>query len=56
MQMPHFAATRVGRGLPGGLLCPSACQWGWPLAVPRFAHPIPESRRRSHAGLTSEVS
>ena len=51
MQTPHFTATRKGRGFPGGLLCRSACQGGWPLAAPRFAHPIPESRRRNRAGL-----
>ncbi len=51
MQTPQFAATRMGRGFPGGLLCRSACQGEWPLAAPRFAHTIPESRRRGHAGL-----
>jgi hypothetical protein len=51
MQTPQFAATRMGRGFPGGLLCRSACQGEWPLAAPRFAHSIPESRRRGHAGL-----
>jgi hypothetical protein len=51
MQTPHFAATRMGRACPGGLLCLSACQGGWPLAAPRFAHPIPESRRRNRVGL-----
>ncbi len=51
MQTPHFAATRMGRGFPGSLLCLSACQGEWPLAAPRFAHPIPESRRRNRVGL-----
>jgi len=51
MQTPHFAATRMGRGFPGGLLCRSACQGGLPLAAPRFAHPIPESQRRKRVGL-----
>jgi hypothetical protein len=51
MQTPYFAATRWDGAYPGGLLCRSACQGEWPLAAPRFAHPIPESRRRGHAGL-----
>jgi hypothetical protein len=51
MQTPQFAATRMGQGFPGGLLCRSACQGEWPLAASRFAHSIPESRRRGHAGL-----
>ena len=47
----EFCRNPEGRGFPGGLLCRSACQGEWPLAVPRFAHPIPESRRRNCAGL-----
>src|SRR6266403_5089835 len=50
-QAPHFAATRMGRGFSGGLLCREARQWGLPLASPRFAQPIPKSRRRNRAGL-----
>ena len=50
-QTPHFAATLRDGGFPGGLLCRSACQGDWPLAAPRFAHPIPECRRRNRAGL-----
>ena len=49
---PHHAARdRVRGAFPGGLLCRSACQGWWPLAAPRFAHPIPESRRRNRVGL-----
>ena len=50
-QTQHFSATRRDRACPGGLLCHSACQGEWPLAAPRFAHPIPESRRRNRVGL-----
>jgi len=50
-QTPHFAATLRDGGFPGGLLCRSACQGDWPLAAPRFAHSIPECRRRNRAGL-----
>ena len=49
---PHHAARdRVRGAFPGGLLCRSAYQGVWLLAAPRFAHPIPESRRRNRAGL-----
>ena len=51
MQTPQFAAIQRDSSFPGGLLCRSACQGGWPLAAPRFAHSIPESRRRNRAGL-----
>jgi len=51
MQKPHFAATRRDSGFPGGLLCRSACEGGQPFTAPRFAHPIPESRRRNRVGL-----
>ena len=51
-QTPHFTATQRDSGFPGGLLCRSACQGDWPLAAPRFAHPILESRRRSRGGLS----
>jgi len=40
-----------GRGFPGDLLCRAARPWGLPWASRRFAHLIPESRRRGHAGL-----
>src|SRR5437870_11817163 len=50
-QAPHFAATRMGRGFSGGLLCREARQWGLPLASPRFVHPLPKSRRRNRVGL-----
>jgi len=50
-QTRHFAATPGDDGFPGSLLCRSACQGKWPLAAPRFAHTIPESRRRNHVGL-----
>ena len=46
-----FCRNPKGRGFPGGLLCRSACQGGWPLAAPRFAHSIPESHRRNRVGL-----
>ena len=49
---PHHAARdRVRGAFPGGLHCRSACQGVWPLAAPRFAHPILESRRRNRVGL-----
>jgi type II secretion system protein H len=38
-----------GRGFPGDLLCRAARPWGLPWASRRFAHLIPESRRRGHA-------
>src|SRR5207302_2410960 len=54
-QAPHFAATGMGRGFSGGLLCRETRQWGLPLASPRLSwqmrHPIPKSRRRNRAGL-----
>ena len=50
-QTPHFTAIRRDGACPGGLLCRSACQGEWPLAAPRFAHPIPESRRRNRVGF-----
>src|SRR5436853_4818265 len=40
-----------GRGFPGDLLCRAARPWGLPRASRRFAHLIPESLRRGHAGL-----
>src|SRR6266496_3052275 len=40
-----------GRGFPGDLLCRAARPWGLPRALRRFAHLIPESLRRGHAGL-----
>ncbi len=40
-----------GRGFPGDLLCRVARPWGLPRASRRFAHLIPESLRRGHAGL-----
>ena len=56
-QLASLPAPRCARPSPGrlsgrgGLLCHSACQGVWPLAAPRFAHPIPESRRRNRVGL-----
>src|SRR6266704_5457009 len=40
-----------GRGFPGDLRCRAARPWGLPRASRRFAHLIPESLRRGHAGL-----
>src|SRR5713226_8510159 len=48
-------ANPKGRGsvanCAGDLLCRAARPWGLPRASRRFAHLIPESRRRGHAGL-----
>src|SRR5258708_8731062 len=53
-----MSAPRVnpkGRGsvanCAGDLLCRAARPWGLPRASRRFAHLIPESLRRGHAGL-----
>src|SRR5438552_1723659 len=46
-----FCCNPEGRGFSGGLLCREACQWAPPLASPRFAHPLPKSRRRNRAEL-----
>jgi hypothetical protein len=47
----HAARVRVRGAFPGGLLCRSACEWDQPFTAPRFAHPIPESRRRNRVGF-----
>src|SRR5216110_1805464 len=47
----HCAETRRDGGFPGDLLCRAARPWGLPRASRRFAHLIPESLRRGHAGL-----
>src|SRR6266568_9011150 len=47
----HCAETQRDGGFPGDLLCRAARPWGLPRASRRFAHLIPESLRRGHAGL-----
>src|SRR2546429_4794981 len=49
--MSAIAPKPKGRGFPGDLLCRAARPWGLPRASRRFAHLIPESLRRGHAGL-----
>src|SRR6266567_2992415 len=50
-QMRPLRRNPKGRGFPGDLHCRAARPWGLPRASRRFAHLIPESLRRGHAGL-----
>ena len=52
----HFLVqTRRGRGFPGDLLCRAPCEGGRPFAAARFAHLIPESRRRGPEGFFNSL-
>jgi hypothetical protein len=50
---PDFTATRMGRGLAGGLPCQAPSEGNQPFASSPFAHPIPQGRRRASGDLFS---